>query len=162
MKLSLLRIFIVLSLSIVLQSSVVTHAMPAGFIPDLLLVVVLLASLRMENTMSLILAFSSGLFQDFTSGRYVGPHAAGSVVAVYFLIVISKHIYADRYASIALVCFLCAFLKQSVSYLVVMAFLGLRSLTFTALLLEIFYIALTSALFSPLVSRLLFSSKIKR
>ena len=162
MKFSFLRIFIVLALSIVLQSSVVTHALPCGFVPDLLLVVVLLASLRMEGGPSLILAFLSGLFQDFTSGKYIGPHAAGSVVAVYFLLIISRHIYADRFASLMLVCFMCTLVKQVVSYLVVFTFLGLESLTLSGSILQIFFIALISAFIAPLVSRLLFRSKIKR
>jgi len=162
MKLSFLKIFIVLALTILLQSSVVGHIFPNGLIPDLMLLVVLLASLRLEGATSLILAFSAGLFQDFTSGKYIGPHASGCVVAVYFLIIISRHIYADRFTSLMLVCFLCTLIKQAVAYSVVLAFLGLRSLSFSGAALQIFYIALVSALVAPLVSSLLFRSKIKR
>ncbi len=162
MKLSILKLVLVIGLSLVIQSSVVTNFMPAGVTPDLLLVVVLLASLRMDEIPSLILAFISGLMQDFMSGKYVGPHIAGSLVAVYFLIVISKHVFADRALSLAFVCFLSVVLKQAVSSLMVLSFIGLKGMTGLSLFPQILSIALLSAIIAPLISILLFRAKIKR
>lgn len=162
MKVSVLKLVLIVGLSLVLQSSVVINMMPAGVTPDLMLIVVLLASLRLEEIPSLLLAFVSGLFQDFMSGKYVGPHIAGSLVAVYFLIVISKHVFADRALSLAFVCFLSIILKQSVSSLMVIVFMGFRDLSIYNLLPQIFLIALSSAFIAPLISILMFRAKIKR
>ncbi len=162
MKFSLVRLFLILVLSIVLQSSVVNRLMPRGFVPDFLLIVVLLASLRMDSVPSLFLAFFSGLLQDFTSGKYIGPHAAGSLVAVYFLLIVSRQIYADRYGSLALVCFLGVIVKQLVSLGVVLSFLGFDSVNIGSSILAILSVALISAIIAPVVSHLFFKSKIKR
>lgn len=161
MKISIFKLVIVIALSMVLESSVVTNVMPAGVTPDLLLIVVLLASLRIDEIPSLILAFVSGLFQDFMSGKYVGPHIAGSLVAVYFLIVISKHLFADSALSLVIVCFLCAILKQFVSSVMVLTFLGIKDLSVVGFIPQIFFIALCSALVAPFVSLLMFRAKIK-
>lgn len=162
MRSSVFKFILVVTISVLLQGSVLNHFVSESYVPDLLVVVILLMALRMDEVPSLIFAFASGLFQDFTGARYLGPHAVGNIVAVYFLLLISKHIYADRSLSLGLVCFVCVLVKQVASMAMMLSFVDLKLVSYADLGLRALGVAFVSALISPLVSKSLFKAKIKR
>lgn len=103
-------------------SACVVHSTAATFVsPDFLLVLTVALSLHYHNPYGAIGAFFLGLLGDFASAQFVGPNAAGCVVAFSLVGIIANRVYADKTLAVMIITFLCS-LAKSFTYLSVLNF----------------------------------------
>ncbi len=156
--LRLIAIFTIAALlGLVVQATVVHGLFPSAIAPNFILILVVFLGLAARNSFGAVAAFALGVLADFASGEFIGPNAAGSIMAFLFTALISEKIYADRIPAIAILIF-CSSLAKSLTFLVMLRiYLGVEvsqllaagSLE-TALLEAVF-----SALIGPVIVRLL-------
>lgn len=158
----LIFIFFFISLvGLFIQGTMVRPVSPSAVAPDFLLVLVIYLALHFPSIWGLVGAYSLGLTQDFASGEYVGPSAAGMVVAFYFSVVISKKVYAENAIAVGLLVMVASILKSLTYALVFEIFLGINVLmtneiTIWALSIPVFFVeALFSGLIAPVVMKIL-------
>lgn len=158
----LLFIFVLVSLvGLFIQGTMVRPVSPSAVAPDFLLVLVIYLALHFPGVWGLVGAYSLGLAQDFASGEYVGPSAAGMVVAFYFAVVVSKKVYAENAIAVGLLVMIASVMKSLTYALVFEIFLGINVLITNEVKLwslsipVMFVEALFSGLIAPMVMRIL-------
>lgn len=90
---------------LLLQTMVVSN--PQFVVPDISLVLVVILALYYRSVYGMLAAFALGLTADFASARFLGPNAAGSVVAYALAVSISNRVYADRSLGISILAGIC-------------------------------------------------------
>lgn len=150
----LVVVFLLVALLGLIVQSTIFHALSFSVIaPDFIVVLVVYLGLHYKSAFGVIAAFLLGLAADFASGQFIGPAAAGSIVAYNIASAVSQKVYAEHPIALVFLTFFCSLAK---SFL----FIGmLRFYThvdvldghLSSLLLE----ALLSALIAPLVLRFL-------
>jgi rod shape-determining protein MreD len=149
-------IFLILSVTgIYLQSSFIPRVFPFDIAPDFILILVIWVALRNEERAALLGSFFLGLLSDFASGIYLGPQALGAVLACALVQGFSRHVYADKFLSIAVVTSCASLIKQLSSRLLVLSFTGFNSIHDFGIYILIGQSLLT-ALFAPVVIQLIF------
>lgn len=155
-------VFIVLSLvGVFFQSSFLPEFSPFGVVPDFILVLVIWISLFYEEKSALWGAFFLGLLSDFSSGMYVGPQASGCILACVFVRAFSRHVYADRFLSLAMVTFIVSLIKQISARILVLSFIGFKTvhdMSMHTLLVQ----ALLTSIIAPLLLRFILSPRRKK
>jgi rod shape-determining protein MreD len=155
-------VFMILSLiGIFIQSSFLPEVSPAGVAPDFILVLVVWISLFHDEKNALLGAFFFGLLSDFSSGMYVGPQASGCIMACVFVRAFSKHIYADRFLSLAMVTFFVSLIKQFSARLLMLSFIGFRTIHDMSLY-TLFMQALLTGIVAPLILRFILAPRRKK
>jgi rod shape-determining protein MreD len=157
-----IAVFIVLSLvGIFFQSSFLPEFSPAGVVPDFILVLVVWISLFHEEKNALWGAFFLGLLSDFSSGMYIGPQASGCILACVFVRAFSRHIYADRFLSLAMVTFIVSLIKQFSARLLVLSFIGFKTIHDMSLY-TFFVQALLTSIVAPVILRFILAPRRKK
>ncbi len=95
-----------------IQSSVIHDSFPSALAPDFILILVVHLGLRFRTVPGLFGSFALGLLADFASGQYVGPHAAGAIVAFCLSGIIANRVYAEKNFALMLIAFLCCLAKS--------------------------------------------------
>lgn len=108
-----LVLFVACLFGLFLEGSVIHTALPLATAPDFILILVVLLALHTHSVPGVLGAFALGLFADFASGKFVGPNAAGCVVAYCLVSAIASRMYADKALAIVLITFLCSVAKSS-------------------------------------------------
>ncbi len=141
-------------LGLFIQSSVIRSSFPAAPVPDFLLILVIAVSRHFHTPLGAVGAFALGLLADFGSAQYLGPNAAGSVVAFYIVGLIANRVYADRAPALFIITFLCSLAKSAIAILFFELYLKDFVLPAGSLRI-VLYEALFSGLLAPIVLRLL-------
>lgn len=154
--------FFVLSLTgIYFQSSFFPKIFPFDVAPDFILILVLWVALFNEERAALLGCFFLGLLSDFASGLYLGPQALGAVVACMLVQGFSKHVYADRFFSIATVSFLASLVKQITARVLVLSYVGFSSFSEMSIYILLGQ-ALLTAMFAPVFLKLMLVPRKKK
>jgi rod shape-determining protein MreD len=141
-----------------IQSSVIHSNFPGFIAPDFILLVVVIIGLQSPGVGGLFVSFLLGLFADVASGVYLGPQAAGCVIAFCLTIGIAKRVFAEQSFAVASICFWASLAKTSTYLLLLMFYVSPELLTrgsLTILLLE----ALLTALVAPVFYKMFISKK---
>ncbi len=155
-------IFFMLSVAgVYIQSSFFPKVFPFSLSPDFILVLVVWIALFKEERSALLGAFFLGLLSDFASGLYLGPQAAGSVLACMLVQGVSRHVYADRFFSIAMVSGISSLVKQLAARILVLSFTGFQSIFDISLYVLFGQAALTAAVAPLIIHYVLFPRKKK-
>lgn len=93
-------------------------------VPDIVLVLVVIVALLYPTVPGLFACFGLGLLADFATARYLGPNAAGCVVAFALAVTVSTKIYADRILGVAMISFICSIAKALTLLAMLAAFLN--------------------------------------
>jgi len=151
--------FLFLSLlGVFIQGSLFPKLLFFSAAPDFILILVVWVSLTYEDAAALLGSFLLGLLSDFASGIYIGPQAAGALLACVLIRAISKHVYADRFASVITVVILASIAKQAVARTIVLAFIGLQALDELGIG-TFFFQAIFTGLIAPFVLRFALSKR---
>ncbi len=117
-------------------------------VPDVVLVLVVIVALLYPSVPGLLSCFGLGLLADFATARYLGPNAAGCVVAFALAVTVSTKIYADRVVGVAMIAFVCSIAKALTLLAMLAAFLNtIQPQVFAAR--TIFFEGLLTALLAP-------------
>ena len=99
-------------IGLVIQSTVF-HALSFSVVaPDFILVLVVYLALHHRSVLGVFGAFLLGLAADFASGQFVGPNAAGAIIAYNVALLISQKIYAEHPLALMLISSLCSIAKN--------------------------------------------------
>ena len=145
-------------LGLVIQATVFHTMFPASIAPDFLLILVFSLALNDRSALGAVGAFFLGLGGDFASARFVGPTAAGMVVAYCVIVACANHVYAERGPAVVIITFLASLVKSAVYALMLAVYTSVDVLTQHVLLL-VFGEALVTALLAPLVLKLFHTGK---
>ena len=99
-----------------LQGSVLHGAVPSAPAPDIILTLIVMVGLYTRSVKGVLLAFALGLLADFASGQFLGPNAAGGVIAYLLVGTIARRVYAERGLAVVVIAFACSIVK-SLTYL---------------------------------------------
>ena len=133
-----------------LQSTVFHTSFPFIPAPDFIVILVVALALRSPSVSGAVGVFLMGLFADVVSGQFLGPNAAGSVVAFLVVVNIATRVYAERFFAVMLVVFLCSMVKSLVQLLLLATYLD-GDYFAQATLWQLVTEACLSALFAPIV-----------
>jgi rod shape-determining protein MreD len=139
---------------LLIQATLVHSSFPAAMAPDFILILTVAISLFYHSAWGALSSFALGLLADFASAEYLGPNAAGCVLAFCLVGLIANRVYADKGIAVGIIAFVCSLAKSAtvfcVLYFYVDEFVFSQSL-FHSMMWEAFL----SALLAPLVLRLL-------
>lgn len=144
-----------------IQAALVHSSVPAAAAPDFILVLVVIIALNYQTVPGMLGAFCLGLLADFASGQFVGPNAAGAIVAFSFVGILASRVYADKGLAVMVITFLSSLAKSAVYALMHALYVNgatdelMQMKVFQLILLE----ALLSGLVAPIVIRLLSLTK---
>ena len=137
-------------MGLLIQATLVHSIYPAAVAPDFILVIVVYLSLTRRNVWGLIGAFFLGVLADFASGQFIGPNAAGSVIAFYVSAIVAEKIYADRGLAVVILSFIASLAKTLTVAAMLAIYLHIDFLGWKVLRVVI-YEALLSALIAPIL-----------
>ncbi|MCC6220499.1 MAG: rod shape-determining protein MreD [Deltaproteobacteria bacterium] len=138
---------------VVLQATIIHSLFPSAIGPDLLLTLVLYLALQSYNPFGLFVAFLLGVFGDFASGLFVGPNAAGFILAFHLAAFMSRKIYADHPVIVALIAF-CASIVKFAGFAITLSLSAGINVTSGALM-TVLWEALSTAICAPIVMSIL-------
>jgi rod shape-determining protein MreD len=133
---------------LVLQATLRANFFAVG--PDFLVILVVILAVSYPNAGGVLGAFCLGLIYDLGSGQFLGPNAAGSVIAFLVAAGISRKMYAERIAGLAIVVLVCSLAKSTTFALMLSAFIEsdlIKPYTLQVIMME----ACFSALVAPFV-----------
>jgi rod shape-determining protein MreD len=145
--------FGVLALSALVLQSTLASVMPATFVPDLILILVIVSALYLDPLPGLALAFALGYGADLLSAAPMGHHALLRMLAFSVTALVCNQFHLGRASTLAL-------FTLAVSVADAAGTAGL-SLLFSArfpigwgVLRDVLILALSNAVFAPMVSSL--------
>lgn len=103
MKMNFLSLFFVLVLAVLLQTTVFSHLEIYGIVPNLILVVVVLASLSVDWQIALPLALLGGLSLDLFSANQFGFFALTFIIISFFFSFLKSYLFAQANIFVSLV-----------------------------------------------------------
>ena len=104
---------VMLFLGLLVQSTLVHSLFPLAIAPDFLLMLVFYLGVHSKTPLGAFGAFCLGVFADLASARFIGPNAAGAVVAFYFVAVVSGHMFAERGGIAGILAFFASLVKSA-------------------------------------------------
>lgn len=139
-------------LGLAVQATLVHSLLPTMVAPDFIVILAFYLGITHKSPGGALGAFLLGLSGDFATAKFIGPNAAGCVLAFSFVVLLSNRIYAERGPALVVVSFLASVVKS----LVALAMIALYTQAtfapgevFRTLLWE----ALITALVAPIVLR---------
>lgn len=159
MRLGVWVVFLCL-LGTVLNAALIRSIWPAASTPDFPLILTVAISLYFYNPLGVVAAFLLGLLADFSSAQFLGPNAAGCVLAFITVGLIANRMYAENFIAVMIITFTCSLVKTGI-YL---AFLALYFQTRSSedlsrmIILEALLTALISPFLIGIVRRKAFAS----
>ena len=151
----ILTFLFVAFIGLFIQGGVIKSALPGAVAPDMMVVLVATIGLRYRSIPGLLGAFSLGLLEDFASGQYVGPNAAGVVVVFLLSGLIANRVYADKGVALFLIVFMCSLAKSLARVSMILLYVG-RIAPDNDALWVILSEALLSGICAPIVAKLMF------
>lgn len=148
-----ITIILALIAGLVIESNVFHGADPSVIAPDFLVILVVYVGLTQKSPWGAGEAFLLGLASDFATGKWIGPNAAGAVLAFCLTVEISNRIFAERGPAVIVVAFLASLVKLVISALMIMLYSDAQHLTAEILGGMLFEAVFTAAI-APLVLRL--------
>lgn len=146
-------------IGLLINATIFHTTFPSSTAPDFILILTVALAFYYPEKGGLILAFLLGLFADFASAQYLGPNAAGSVIAFCFVGLIANRIYADKFFAVMIITFVCSLAKLLTMLLMYYVYLLESFDSFLPLLKTVFFEAALTALFAPLVLKILRRTK---
>lgn len=137
-------------LGLFIQGALIKSLFPSASAPDFLLVIVVVLALRHPQVAGLIGAFCVGLAGDFAAARFIGPNAAGSVVAFVLVMFFSTKVYAERGIALGMLTFFASIAKSVTQLLMLNLYVSVDLLTSEGIKI-VFIEAVLSALVAPFV-----------
>lgn len=119
--------------------------------PDFILILVVSLSFIYHNSFAVIIAFVLGIIGDVADGRFLGPNAAGCVIAYLIAVLLSTKLYTPRFSGQFFIVCLASCVKSTVNLFVVGLFL--KTTLSASLFMAIGIQALTTGLVAPLIIR---------
>lgn len=134
-----------------LEATFIHGAFPALVGPDLILILVLYLAFHWRNTPGAVGAFILGVGEDFASARFIGPNAAGNVIAFLVVAALANRIYAEKGVASAVVAFLASVAKLGGLLLMLKIYINLplSEVTLSTALIE----STLTAVITPLILR---------
>lgn len=151
---TILLFFIAFIFGIFIQATLLHSVLPDIVAPDLLMILSVFLGLRARNSTGAVGAFIIGLGADFASAKFLGPSAAGSVVAFAATVFVANHFFSEKWFTVLLTTLIASFAKILTQALVLAAFTEIDLFQFRFLstaLLESFL----TAICAPIVIKLL-------
>ena len=148
MRLGLWVVFLCL-LGTVFNAALIRSIWPAAATADFSLILSVAIALYFYNPLGVVAAFLLGLLGDFSSAQFLGPNAAGCVLAFITVGLIANRMYAENFIAVMIITFACSLVKAGI-------YLGFLALYFQTRSSEdlsrmIVLEAILSALLAPLV-----------
>ena len=141
-------------LGLLVQATLVHAIFPSAIAPDFILVLVVFLGLKHNSVLGVVGAFMLGVAADFASGQFIGPNAAGCVVAFSLVLIVSKKVYAEHLVAVMFLTALCSFAKGLTQALMFLIYLKVDF--FTGEIFRLIMIESTlSGIVSPIVIKLL-------
>ena len=120
----MLRVIVVFGVAtiagLLVDATLIHGLFPSAVAPDFVLVLVVALAFHFRHAGGACGAFILGLIADFASGEFLGPNAAGCVVAFGLVVVISEKVYAER-ASAAILLGAAASSAKSLTFVLMLA-----------------------------------------
>lgn len=142
--------FIAGLIGLLIQATMLHSVSPTIIAPDVILMLVIFIGLSYQSALGAVGSFALGILADFASGKYVGPNASGCLFAFLLVVVVSKKVYAERWVAVTILSFFCSIFK-SLTYISLMATYVSSSFFAGTELRRMFFEALLTALFAPIV-----------
>ena len=112
---------VLLVLGLLVQATLVHSLFPSAIAPDFLLMLVFFLGIHHKSPLGAFGAFLLGVVADLASARFIGPNAAGAVIAFAFVAYSSGHMFAERGAISGILAFFASLVK-SIVFLTMMRF----------------------------------------
>lgn len=135
---------------IFIQGTFLHSLVPDAVAPDILLMLVVFLGLRSRTSWGALGAFLVGLGADFATAKFLGPFAAGSVVAFLVTVFISNHLFSEKAFTVGMVASLACLSKDLVAGLLLYIYTDINLFTLASLKL-LFFESLLTAIFCPIV-----------
>lgn len=146
--------FIFGMLGLGIQATVFHSSFPDLPAPDVILILVVGISRLHHTRLGVLGAFAMGLLADFASAQYLGPNAAGCIIAFLFVGLIANRMYADKVIAIFFITLGSSLAKSLTA--IIMFTLYLPAFTLPPNGLKIMLLeALFSAILAPFILRFL-------
>ena len=136
-------------LGLAVQATLIHSLLPTMAAPDFIVILAFYLGITHKSAGGAVGAFLLGLAGDFATAKFIGPNAAGCVLAFSFVVLLSNRIYAERGPALIVVSFLASVVKSIAA--LVMIYLYTQA-TFAPG--EVFRTLLWEALFTALVAPL--------
>jgi rod shape-determining protein MreD len=141
-------------LGIFIQATLIHSLFPDVVVPDFLVILVVFLGIRSRNPLGAVGAFLIGVGGDFATARFVGPFAAGSVIAFYLTVFIADHLFSEKGFTVAFTAFVASLAKNVAAGVLLLFYTDFdffRWKLLSTLLLE----ALFTALLCPLILKVI-------
>ena len=122
--------------------------------PNLLLLLAIFIGLKNHKPSGAIGAFLIGLLGDFASAKYLGPSAAGTLVAYCLTVILSQRVYAEHPVTLAMVALLCS-LARSVVYVLFLSMYVSSNIFSLETLKGVAFEAFLTAIVAPIVFKII-------
>jgi len=119
---TVLLFFVAFMCGIFIQATLLHSVLPDIVSPDLLIILTVFLGLRARNAMGAFGAFIIGLGADFASAKFLGPFAAGSVVAFAATVFVANHFFSEKWFTVSITALLASAAKNLTQALVLLAF----------------------------------------
>ena len=148
----MIRVFLIFLfftiLGLFIQGTLLPAVYPWFVTPDIILILILVIGLYVRNLRGLLAAFVLGVITDFANAQYVGPHAAGAIIAYWVVIIISQKVYVEHFLGLIVLGFVASFAKL-VTYTSLIAIYQGIDLPFLTGVKTVLLEALITALLTP-------------
>lgn len=151
---TILLFFIAFICGIFIQATLLHSVLPDLVAPDLLMILSVFLGLRARNASGAVGAFIIGLGADFATAKFLGPSAAGSVVAFATTVFVANHFFSEKWFTVSMMALLASFAKNLTQALVLFAFTDINHFQWQFLPTAILESVLTAAC-APIVIKLL-------
>lgn len=137
-------------LGLLTNATLVHSTSPFAVAPDFILVLAVILGFYQQNVTGVIGAFMLGLLADFGSAQWLGPNAAGCIVAFRLVGLIANRVYAEKALAVFIIVFICSVAK-SAAYLALVFLYSPAAVEGDDVLRLLMYEALVSGLVGPVV-----------
>lgn len=151
---TVLLFFVAFVCGIFIQATLLHSVLPDIVAPDLLVILSVFLGLRARNSTAAIGAFIIGLGADFASAKFLGPSAAGSVVAFAATVFVANHFFSEKWFTVLFTTLIASFAKNLTQALVLAAFTEINLFQWQFLTTALLESSLTAAC-APIVIKLL-------
>jgi rod shape-determining protein MreD len=83
-------------LGLIFQAVLVHGLVPSAIAPDFITVLVVYIGFHHRSPAGAVGAFALGVLEDSASGQFLGPNAAGAVIAFLVTVAVVEKVYAER------------------------------------------------------------------
>lgn len=133
----------------VLNAALIRTIAPSTVTPDFSLILTVIFALYFYSPAGVLVAFLLGIMVDFASAQFVGPNAAGCVMAFCAVGLIANRMYAEKWLALMIITFACSIVKS-------LTYVGFVSLYFPTQIGEsirntVLGEAFVTAIFAPII-----------